>query len=349
MPKCYMKLGKNGLRKGLQTGRGRLAVVCRRLKSPKKRGTFCKTPGVLPGGAYNFWGTRSMTAEHNSEIRMKDLISHFTRRWKSILTVTVLCIVLLGGWQYLSVKKAHDAGELTKEEARYESEMALYQTNLENAQKEADYISGVLAERTAYRDSSLLMNLDPENVWVAEKKYLISSIEGSGADILTAYTGAMAADHEEAAIREAFGTDNPGYARELVSIASDPAENSFTISVRGADEEKARKGLAYVSGKIAEAEKIAQDIWSHTLQELNEGVFKTAYPELTEMKANLGSQILREEESATTANRNLNNVLESKPFKPGNPVVRWAITGGVMGFLVMMAIYLTGFLRKKER
>lgn len=290
-----------------------------------------------------------MTAEHNSEIRMKDLISHFTRRWKSILTVTVLCAVLLGGWQYLSVKKAHDAGGLTKEEARYESELAAYQTNLENAQREADFVSGVLKDRTAYRDSSLLMNLDPENVWVAEKKYLLSEVKGSGADILTAYTGAMAADHDEAAILEAFGTENPGYARELVSITSDSAENSFTVSVRGAEEEKVRKGLAYVSAKIAEAEKTAQSVGSHTLQELNEGASRTVYPELTEMKASLGSQILRDEESVTTAKRSLNNVLESKPFKPGNPVVRWAITGGVMGFLVMAAIYLTGFLRKKER
>lgn len=290
-----------------------------------------------------------MTVEHNSEIRMKDLISYFARRWKSVLAVTVICTALLGGWQYFSVKKAHDAGELTKEEARYESELAAYQTNLQNAQQEADFFSGVLADRAAYRDSSLLMNLDPENMWVAEKKYLLSGVDGSGADILTAYTGAMAADHDEAAILEAFGTENPGYARELVSITSDPTENSFTVSVRGADEEKARKGLAYVSGKITEAEKTAQNVGSHTLQELNEGAYKTVYPELTEMKANLSSQILREEESATTAKRNLNNVLESKPFKPGNPIVRWAITGGVMGFLVIAAIYLTGFLRKKER
>lgn len=290
-----------------------------------------------------------MTAEHNSEIRMKELISYFARRWKSILAVTVLCTAILGGWQYLSVKKTHDAGEQTREEARYASELAAYETNLENAQREADFLSGVLADRAAYRDNSLLMNLDPENVWVAEKKYLISGADGSTGDILTAYTGAMAAVHDEAAILEAFGTENPGYARELVSITSDPAENSFTVSVWGSEEENVRKGLTYVSGKIAEAEKTAQSMGGHTLRELNEGASRTVYPGLTGMKANLGEQILKDEENVTSAKRSLNNVLESKPFKPGDPVARWTITGGVMGFLVMIAIYLTGFLRKKER
>ena len=290
-----------------------------------------------------------MTAEHHSEIRMKDLVSYFTRRWKSILAVTAICTVILGGWQYLSVKKVHDAGEQTREEARYAGELSAYETNLENARKEVDFLNGVLEGRTAYRDHSLLMNLDPENVWAAEKKYLISEISEGTADVLAVYTGAMAANHEEAALAEAFGTENAGYAREVVSIAADPTENSFMVTVWASGKEKAEARLAYVSEKIAETGKKAQEIGSHTLRVLTEGVSKSRMENLETRKRETGEAIAKDEETLTNAKRALNNVLESKPFKPGNPVVRWAVTGGVLGFLLMIAIYLTTFLRKKER
>jgi len=290
-----------------------------------------------------------MTAEHNSEIQIKDLFSHFLKHWKSILAVTVLCTVLPGGWQYLSVKKVHDAGELTKEEARYERELAEYQENLANAQENVDSCIAICENRKTYRENSLLMKLDPNNVWIAEKKYLVSGAEGSAADILAAYAGAMTADHDEAAILEAFGTENAGYAREMVQIAADAAENSFTVTVRASEKEKAEKGLAYVSEKIEETEKQAQGIGQHTLQVLHEGSSKSILESLISDQSALAEQIADDEDNITRAKRSLNNVMESKPFKPGNPVIRWAVTGGVLGFLLMLAIWLTVFLKKRER
>ena len=286
-----------------------------------------------------------MTAERYSEIRMKDLFSHFLHRWKSILAVTVLCALILGGWQFFKVKKVHDAGERTKEEARYEDELATYRMNLQNAEADVEACIAVWKNRTSYRDNSILLNLDPENVWAAEKKYLVKDASESAENILAVYTGAMSADHEEAAIMDAFGTDNAGYAREVVSIVSDPAESSFTVKVLAAEKEKAEKGLAYVSGKVEEAEKTAQGIGAHTLQSLTEGASKSVYPELLNQQHSLAIDIAEDEDSITRAKRMLNNVKETEPFGPGDPVVRWAVTGGVLGFLLMIAIYLTTFLR----
>lgn len=290
-----------------------------------------------------------MSMERSSEIRIKDLVTHFGCRWKSILVVTVFCAMVLGGWQFISVKKVHDAGEQTKEEARYADELAAYRMNLENAEKDVDSNISTVESRRAYREQSLLMNLDPENVWVAEQKYLLSDAEVSAADILTAYTGAMTTDHKETAILEAFGTANAGYARELVSIIADSSENSFTVTVWAADKEKAEKGLAYVSGKIREAEKIAQSVGKHTLQTLNQGVYQSIFPDLITRQNALGEQIIEDENTLTRGRRILNNVKESEPFKPDDPVVRWAVTGAVLGLVAMLGIYLTTFLRKIER
>lgn len=291
-----------------------------------------------------------MTAGQHSEIQMKDLFSHFLRRWKSILAVTVLCAVLLGGWQFISVRKAHDAGEKTKEEARYEQELADYQENLKNAQENVEESTAICEEYKTYRKNSILMNLDPNNVWIAEKKYRISDVEESVVpDLLAAYTGAMSADHNKNAILEMFGTENAGYARELASIAADSSENSFTVTVWASDQEKAEKELGYVTGKIEETEKQVRKIGSHTLKVLNEGASVSVLESLITKQSALAEEIADHENTIVRAKRSLRNVQESKPFEPSNPVVRWTVTGAVLGFLLMIAIYLTTFLRKKER
>ena len=287
-----------------------------------------------------------MTMERGSEIRMKDLFTYFLKRWKSILAVTVLCVVVLGGWQWISIKKAHDAGTQTKEEARYTTDLADFQENLANAQGDVNYFTKIWQERVAYRDNSILMNLDPNNVWIAEKKYLVSGAGDSAEEILPIYTGAMTADHDEAEILEVFGTRNAGYARELVKITADNTENSFTVTVWAANEEKARKELAYVSGKIEEAGKKAQAIASHTLKELNEGASQSVLESLISKQSTLQGQIEDDADDINRAKRTLRNVEESRPFEPGDPIARWAITGAVLGFLLMIAIYLTTFLRK---
>lgn len=290
-----------------------------------------------------------MTAERHSEIRLKDLFSHFLRRWKSILTVTLLCALVLGGWQFYTVKKAHDAGEQTKEEARYAQELADYQEKLKNAQENVAESTAICEEHKTYRRDSVLMNLDPNNVWIGEKKYRVSGAEETAVpDLLAAYTGAMMSDHDTAAIQAVFGTENTGYARELVRITADQTENSFTVTVWAPDQEKAKKELAYVSGKIEETEKQAQAIGRHTLTELNEGINTGIHESLASVQSALAEQIADSEDTIVRAKRSLNNVMESEPFKPGNPVIRWAVTGGVLGLALMLAIYLTTFLRKKD-
>lgn len=289
--------------------------------------------------------------DYPEEIRLKDLRAHFLRRWKSILLIAVLLAGILGGWQAVRVGNARRDGGKTKAELRYEQDLALYQETTANAEKALADRRSQLEERTAYRDHSLLMNLDPENVWTAERKYLAGGLEepASAADVLAVYTGAMGTEHDEAALLEAFGTGNAGYAREVVSVESVPGENSFTVKVYAADAEKAGKGMAYVSGKIAEAEKTAQGIAGHTLQVLNEGVSRQVLPELSEKKSVLTDRIGAFEGAVREAERKLRSARESMPGEPGNPVVRWAVAGGILGLLGMLAVYLTTFLRKNGK
>ena len=98
--------------------------------------------------------------------------------------------------------------------------------------------------------------------------------------------------------------------------------------------------------KISEVEALAQGIGAHTLTALEEGTASGILPELTEKKAALTDATYNQERALREAERILDNAKESYPSDPGDPVVRWAVAGGVLAFLAMLGIYLTTFLRK---
>lgn len=296
-----------------------------------------------------------MTAKGNSvhvnqhyepEAKVRDVFYHFLYRWRSILAVTVICALVLGGWQYLKVKKLHDAGELTNDERRYEAEKLTFDTNLQDETENVASLRSQIANKKAYREGSLMLALDPGKVGIAEKKYLVTDAEGNAADILAVYTGAMETDHDGAELQDAFGTDNAGYAKEMVTIEAVPGENAFRVTVKAGTEEAAGKGMAYVAEKIAKAGEKAQEVGKHSLQIADEGISTQAIPELMGKANALYIEIVNLETSLRIRERMLNNVIESEPAAPGDPVKRWAIAGGVFGLLGMLAVYLTSYLMR---
>ena len=291
--------------------------------------------------------TVQLNREYTPEVRIRDLVFHILYRWRSILLVTLLCALALGAARYFSVKAARDAGNMTRDELRYEQELADYGTDLANAQEKVETWRTLYTERVTYRDGSLLMQLDPDNAYAAERKYLVQGNGGLMTDVLAVYTGAMITDHDPASLEEAFGTTSPGYAGEVVSIIGNSAENSFRVSVYASSEEAARKGLEYVAGRIEEAGVRAQQIAPHTLQVIGESLSSGQVIEgLAQRKGELNDEIYKYRDWQKTAERNLSGVEENLPLPPGDPTVRWALAGAGLGLLAMIGIYLISFLRR---
>lgn len=285
-----------------------------------------------------------LNQEYNPEVRIRDLLFHLLYRWRSILLAALICGIVFGAWQYFSVNAAHKAGNRTKDEQRYEQDLASYQATVSEEKAKLEQWQALLDERLAYRDNSLLMQLDPENVWAAEKKYTVSGAGESAADVLAVYTGAMITEHDGAALQEAFGTDNAGYVNEVVAFSTDSAENSFRVRVYTSAQEAAEKGLAYVTGKIEEAGARAQEIAPHTLQAVSEGASLQILEGLTEKKSNLHDDILKLKDKVKISERNVLGAEENEPLVPGDPVKSWAVTGAGLGLLAMIGIYLASFL-----
>ena len=287
-----------------------------------------------------------LNREYDPEIRVRDVLFHLLYRWRSILLVMILCAAVLGGWQYFRVSTAHRAGNLTKDEQRYERDLAYYRNTLENSQRSLEEWEQRLRERYAVRDNSLLMKLSPENTWAAEKKFLVSGAGESTADVLAVYTGAMETSHDEAELAEAFGTPVAGYVKEITAIRIVDGENAFLATVYAADEEAAEKGLAYVSRKIEEAEKQAQEIAPHTVQTAAEGVSRAFPSEFVEKQYTVYEDVARHESKVRSATKAVFNAEESMPVKQGNPAVRWGIAGAVLGLLAMILVYVTAYAQR---
>lgn len=286
--------------------------------------------------------------EYDPEIRVRDVLFHLLYRWRSILLAMLVCALALGGWQYVRVNRIHSAGNQTKDEQRYERDLKSYEDTLKKAENNVKKTKNQLKETYTYRDSSLLMQLDPDNTWAAERKYLVTGTEGPAADVLVVYTGAMMADHDEAELEAAFGTVNTGYAEEVTAITADGSENAFTVKVYGAEKEQAEKGLAYVSRMVEAAEKQAQEIAPHTLTATNEGTSRGFIPDLAEKKYTLNDSIIKYENKLKAVERALYNAEESKPLQPGNPVLRWALAGAVLGLLGMILLYVMVYAQREK-
>lgn len=287
-----------------------------------------------------------LNKEYDPEIRVRDAFFHLLYRWRSILLAMILCAAVFGDYQYLRVNAAHGAGNQTKEEQRYARDLAYYQETLEDSQRNLEEWEKLLQEQYAVRDHSLVMKLDAENTWAAEKKYVVSGTGDSAADVLAVYTGAMETDHDEAALEEAFGTPVAGYVKEITAIRTVDCENAFRVTVYAAGREAAEKGLGYVCRKVEEAEKRAQAVAPHTLQDAGEGVARAFLPEFAERQYAVNEDVARHESKVRTAQKALFNAEESMPVAQGNPVVRWAIAGAVLGLLGMIVVYLTSYAQR---
>ena len=94
-------------------------------------------------------------ADYTPTLRNRDLLYHFLYRWRSILAAVLICAVALGAWAFISQKKTHDAGERTREELRYDQDLAIHREEMAKAEKNLAESQALLQEATEVRDRYL--------------------------------------------------------------------------------------------------------------------------------------------------------------------------------------------------
>lgn len=191
------------------------------------------------------------------EVSLKDLLFNILYKWRIILLVALLFACFFGFKEFWGFEKYHKEGKMTPEEEKYEESIAANQKALEKAEYDVAEYEKIVKDYMSYQEKSAIMNLNPNSIWTAEKKYFLNMYtadlqnpENMGNDssgkILTILSEAFDVDNEDLVLREAFGTDVPKDISEVVTISIDREQKTISVVACGLTKEEAlhRKDIA---------------------------------------------------------------------------------------------------------
>ena len=292
-------------------------------------------------------------------ISPKDLFFHLLYRWRSILLVAVIFAVAACAYQYLYTSRVHSEGKQTREERQYQIDSQNYEENLKSTRSVVRAYTKRLQEQNEYQNESIYIQLDAQGVWKAENKYLVIvdqsetgalSAEANASlsdSILSVYSAPLAEITDEQTLIDAFGTENTDYIGELVFTEIKPNEHTVTVTLRGASKEEVQKGMDCLNEKIfALAEGRAQEVKKHQLKLASANVYKAPDVELALAQDNLTKSMEANKEILHDARKTLDELEDQgEPKEPGLRLPRMAAIGLVVGGLLMLLIYIAGFMR----
>jgi len=232
---------------------------------------------VSQGGALKKWGGKSMkiNKEYEAEIILRDFLFHILYEWRIILLVGLIAAAVFGYREYQSFEKYHKAGELTPEEKQYEATMADREEAL--AQVEADIASydKLIEEKRNYRNNSILMKIDPTNIWTAEKKYYLNMNDSPGDhsfSTMTTLGEAFFLDIPEETLMEVFGTVDRSDINQIATISLNRSLHTISVIGCGSTEEEAVQRKEFVDIYLHKAEQKRQEAYIFTLDLLSDSV-----------------------------------------------------------------------------
>ena len=287
--------------------------------------------------------------DYECGIQLRGLLFHVLYRWRSILIAAVIGAILMAGYQYLSVKRIHDEGKLTKEEQQYQTELKNYNDNREISLSKVEVSETNLQNLNTYKQESISMQMNSRRVWTANRSYLVvldrsvmeslpSGISVDPADsILSAYSNPLSVADEQK-LKEIFGAEKTQYVKELISTSIKIEQNMISTTVIGPEKETVQKGSEYLDELMKKISAgTAQEIEPHKLVLLSNDISIKANDQLNQSQNNLQKQIDDNLKALQTANKELREL--KAPTKPGNRLVKKTLIGFLLGGFLLACLY----------
>ena len=294
---------------------------------------------------------------YEAELNLKDLLFYILYQWRIILLVGVIAAGIFGFIEYWSFEKYHRNGELTPDEVKYESEAETYRNAIERAELDIAAYQPLIEDSTRYRETSMLMKLDPRNIWTAEKDYYLEvnpaqkqdsgiSEDNSEEKIMTVLARAFAEDIDAETLIEYYGTDSRKDIDNLSSIIIDPEANMISVVGSGASKEEAVSRKEFVdSYLITASEKLLKEE-SFTLSPISDSVgTKTALitsdksgkreeRNLAKIQSEINDNIRVYQNQQNAYINNRDALLTRVLAKPKPQTLKQIILGFVLGFFL---------------
>ena len=289
------------------------------------------------------------TRQHGGvEINLKDMFFHILYHWRSILVIVLIGTIGLGAYQHFSIVNIHNRGEKTAEEKQYEYDVQAYDASVATSEQAIRSYRNLIANRKDYLAGSLLLQLNPSEVYQATRVYLIklddrvndtlhAGMSGDPADyLMNVYNGAFDNMTSDKEMEEVFGTNNLAYVREVAKVEANTEFNTVTVTILAPNEEDARKRLEYLCKYVEGLKSRADEVYPHSLEIVRDGVFTITRMDLANSRTNVSSEI---ENYQNALNRNLENVARGAPGVPGTHVKKMAFFGFLISFALSLLIF----------
>ncbi len=200
-------------------------------------------------------------------IYFKDLLFATVYQWRKILIVALITALALGGWKWLTSTQDIDVNQQSAQKAYQEERLKL--------EEQADRLEVRLKNQLAYMNESVLMSLDPYEMYQAIAIITVSTNEETAPEneetskadaLIMMYQTALVGDSllEEAEEK----TDIPAkYIAELISLSmqAGQAQSTLCITVRHSETATAEQILEVVMHRLGELEEQFQVQMPHKL------------------------------------------------------------------------------------
>ena len=306
---------------------------------------------------------------YGQDISLKDLCFHILYRWRSLLLAALIGAVIMGGNQYLTLNRIHGEGKLTKEEREFELNYRVYWDSLNTAKKSIETYEKQLAQIAEYEANSVWIQLDPNEVWVAKNTYYVqaesalTSQSGEKVDlslsVMQMYATLLLDNLDAEQTKNLLGTSEKRYVQELVQVDVSEKTHLLTLEIQGSSQEQVAQAMEYFDSRLTGVcREKAEAVQTHTLTSISEEVYSKQDDTTTDKKdsekkerhLNVQKQELndrqREYQGEIQKNQELIDSLETKgePVEPGTHILRFTVTGFLLGFLALAFLYTVLYL-----
>lgn len=200
-------------------------------------------------------------------IHIKHLIASMLKKWFVLLIAALAGSVLFAMIGAVEIKSEQKKNEEAPD--MIEKRVSVNETQFLNVKIIAEYEDALKAQST-YRDSSILMEIDPLHRWICSSSYTVTAADeqqplSDSPSIVNRYIAELEQQEifDEICSRLGDGTE-PAMLREVVKYEVS-AEGSITITVSHVTQEKAKECSEIIAQCLAEKTASMQDVEAHKL------------------------------------------------------------------------------------
>ena len=336
------------------------------------------------------------TYERAKEIDLVSLLVTLARKYRQIIAGMLIGAVLLGGGggvkkalEKRTMEAAKENGEkvsYTDNDLKYEQELASYYTQkseldkaineynqqLRSIQAEQKLVEADIEQSNAYGENSLLMNLDPYNVCVADVVLYVSNdymivpeLSYQAPDYITpllaAYAKILQNPEALAKIAKQEGMEKR-YLKELITVSFDSGARSLSIRVASDSVERSQAILDALLQVQKDAKKtVEQAIGTHEVKTISSSASTGVWLELADIQRKHQEKVASLEKNKSDLQDNydltMQNIQTKKqkltilevPEKPtGSGLIKYIVLGALLGMVVVMGCVTVRFLSEDK-